>query len=252
MLFAQACLHRCARILTCAFCPDVFASLRAHSNVRFFLGRMSSNSKKELLLDYGKFELDDDQKAAVKTAVVEAQYENAFDGFDKAAGKVTKKTADDKVAAQAKRFQVALDEKAAKDAAQKEIDAILAGLKPDQQGRMLAAMGVVASPGSVLPRVKYDHEATLKLLVKTTAPARALMETLKDDYEAVVYMGNLCDYWKSLMTQDRAQINGHAAFKKYFKKVQHLHGLPVRVKGPLAFDLAINDDDDEEAGAGAE
>ena len=52
------------------------------------------------------------------------------------------------------------------------------------------------------------------------------------------------------MTLDRAQINAHAAFKKYFKKVQHLHGLPVCVKDPLAFDISI--DEDEDAGAGAD
>ena len=209
---------------------------------------MSSNIEKESLVDFAEYDLDEDQKAAVKTANVETKYEKAFDEFDKAAGKVTKKTADDKVAAQAKRFQVALDEKAAKDAAQKEIDDIMKNMNPDQKGRMLAAMGVVASPGSVLPRVKYDHEATLKLLVKTTAPARALMETINDDYEAVVYMGNLCDYWKSRITQDRAQINGHAAFKKYFKKVQHLHGLPERGVTEALGDLSF----DEEAGAGAD
>ena len=209
---------------------------------------MSSNIEKESLVDFAEYDLDEDQKAAVKTANVEAKYEKAFDEFDKAAGKVTKKTADDKVAAQAKRFQVALDEKAAKDAAQKEIDAILAGLKPDQQGRMLAAMGVVASPGSALPRVKYDHETTLKLLVKTTAPVRVVMETVMDDYESVVYMGSLCDYWKSRITQDRLQINEHAAFKKYFKKVQHLHGLPERGVTEALGDLSF----DEEAGAGAD
>ena len=84
--------------------------------------------------------------------------------------------------------------------------------------------------------------------MKTTAPARALMETINDDYEAVVYMGNLCDYWKSRITQDRAQINGHAAFKKYFKKVQHLHGLPERGVTEALGDLSF----DEEAGAGAD
>ncbi len=185
-----------------------------------------------------------------------ADYDKDEPEESKAAAKAAKKAADTKVAAQAasaeKRFQTALGEKAAKDAAQKEIDDIMANMSPDQKGRMLAAMGVVASPGSVLPRVKYDHEATLKLLVKTTAPVRAVMETVMDDYESVVYMGYLCDYWKSRITQDRLQINEHATFKKYFKKVHHLHGLPVCVKDPLAFDLTINDDEDVDAGAGAD
>ena len=200
---------------------------------------MSANIEKEL--DFAEYELDEEQKVAVKIAVVEATYEKAFDGFEKAA--------DAKVAKE-KNFQAAIAEKAVKETAQKEIDDILAGLKPDQKAKLLAAQGVVASPGSILPRVKYDHAATLKSLVKTTESARALMEPLMGDYEAVVYMGALCDYWKSLMTQDRAQINAHAAFKKYFKKVQHLHGLSVCVKDPLAFDISI--DEDEDAGAGAD
>jgi hypothetical protein len=205
---------------------------------------MSSNIEKESLVDFAEYELDEDQKAAVKTAVVEATYEKAFDEFDKAVGKVGKKAADGK----AKKFQAALDEKTAKEAANKEIDDIMKNMSPDQKERMLAAMGVVASPGSALPRVRYDHETTLKSLVKNTEPALALMKPLMDNYEAVVYMGALCDYWKSRITQDRLQINEHAAFKKYFKKVQHLHGLPERGVIEALGDLSF----DEEAGAGAD
>ena len=188
----------------------------------------------------------EESKAAAKAAV------NAAAGkVAKEAAPTAKKAADAKVAtAQEKRFQAALAEKAAKDAAQKEIDNITENMSPDQKGRLLAAMGVVASPLSSLPRVKYDHEATLKLLIKNTEPAVALMETLKDDYESVVYMGSLCDHWKSLITQDRAQINGHNAFMKHFKKVRHLHGLPAYVKDPLAFDISLVEDED--AGAGAD
>ena len=83
-----------------------------------------------------------------------------------------------------------------------------------------------APAASPIGRVKYDHETTKKNLVKNTAPVRALMETLKDDYEAVYYMGSLCDYWKSLMTLDRAQNNEHVAFIKHFRKERHLYGLP--------------------------
>ncbi len=119
---------------------------------------MSSNIEKEL--DFAEYELDEDQKTVVKTAIVETKYEKAFDEFDKAAGKVAKKAADNKVDSQVKRFQAPLDEKAGKDAAQKEIDDIMEKMSPDQKGRILAAMGVVASPGSALPHVKHDHVAT--------------------------------------------------------------------------------------------
>ena len=121
-------------------------------------------------------------------------------------------------------------------------------MNPEQRARMTAAMGVVSSPGLPLPRVKYDHESTLKCMIKNTGPAVALMETLKDDYESVVYMGSLCDHWKSLIRQDRAQINEHVAFIKYFKKVRHLYGLPAYVKTGLG-DLSLDDDDNEGAGA---
>ena len=190
---------------------------------------------------WDKDALDEDQKAAD----MESKYEKSFDEFDKAAGKVTKKAADGK----AKRFQAALDEKAAKETAQKEIDDIMEKMSPDQKGRMLAAMGVVASPGSALPRVRYDHEATLKSLIVSTEHACVQLEKLKDDYESMHYMGALCDYWKSRITQDRLQINEHAAFKKYFKKVQHLHGLPESGVTEALGDISF--DEDEEAGAGA-
>jgi hypothetical protein len=82
---------------------------------------------------------------------------------------------------------------------------------------------------SPMGRVRYDHETTKKNLIKNTEPVRALMETLKDDYEAVYYMGSLCDYWKSRMTLDRTQNNEHVAFIKYFRKERHLYGLPAFV-----------------------
>ena len=120
-----------------------------------------------------------------------------------------------------------------------------------------------APAASPMGRVRYDHETTKKNLIKNTEPVRALMETLKDDYEAVYYMGSLCDYWKSLMTLDRAQNNEHVAFIKYFRKERHLYGLPAFVaatpspKGSktssraasVALEESINEEDDEGAGA---
>ena len=72
-------------------------------------------------------------------------------------------------------------------------------MNPDQKVRMLAAMGVV-SPNT---KCKYDHEATMTRLIANTAPVRTVMETFKNDYESVNYMGALCVYWKSLMTAPR-------------------------------------------------
>ena len=215
---------------------------------------MSKKIEKEL--DFAEYEIDEDQKAAVKIANVEAKYEKAFDEFDKAAGRK-------KAAAQEKRFQTALAEKATKDAAQKEIDNITEHMSPAQKERLLAAMGVVVAPVSE-GKAKYDHETTMKNLIDDTEEAVALMEKLKNDYEAVHYMGSLCDYWKSLMPLDRVQKNAHSAFNKYFKKYQHQYGLPpatpstagsktssraVSVIGEEEEEEEMEEEDDEEAGA---
>jgi len=79
-------------------------------------------------------------------------------------------------------------------------------------------------------RAKYDHETTMNNLIDDTKETVEHMEKLKDDYEAVFYMGLLCEYWKTLhkLTDpaNRAKKNAHDAFNKYFKKYQHEHGLP--------------------------
>jgi hypothetical protein len=115
--------------------------------------------------------------------------------------------------------------------AQKEIDDFIAGMNPDQKGRILVAMGVVAAASAPAgARTKYDHETTMKNLINDTEEAVALMEKLKNDYESVYYMGLLCEYWKTLhkITDpvNRAKKNAHDAFIKYFKKYQDQYGLP--------------------------
>jgi hypothetical protein len=192
---------------------------------------MSSNIEKELdFADYDKDE-PEESKAAAKAAV------NA------ASAKVAKKAAD----AKEKKFQAAIAEKATTEAAQKEIDTILAGMSPDHKVRMLAAMGVVAaSPAGT--KCKYDHEATMKRLIGNTAPVRAVMEPLMSDYESVHYMSTLCVYWKSLMPLDRAQTNEHVAFMKHFNKERHHYGLPERGVAEALGDITINEDE----GAGAD
>ena len=157
-----------------------------------------------------------------------------------AAAKAAKKAAD----AKEKRFQAAIAAKAASEAAQKEIDDILGGMNPDQKVRMLAAMGVV-SPNT---KCKYDHESTMKRLIANTAPVRAVMEKVMDDYESVNYMWALCVYWKGLMPLDRAQTNEHVAFMKHFNKERHHYGLPERGVAEALGDLSF----DEDAGAGAD
>jgi hypothetical protein len=135
---------------------------------------MSSNIEKEV--DFADYEKDDydepeEDKTSTKVAVKAVS------------AKVAKKAAD----AKEKNFQTALDEKAAKDAAQKEIDDIMEKMSPDQKGRMLAVMGVVAAASTTVSplsrHTNYDHETKQKNLVKDTAPVRVQMEKLKDDYE---------------------------------------------------------------------
>ena len=164
------------------------------------------------------------------------------------AAKAAKKAADGKVAKKAadakeKRFQAANAAKAASEAAQKEIDTILAGLKPDQQTRLLAAIGAV-SPNT---KCKYDHEATMKRLIANTAPVRAVMEKVMDDYESVHYMSTLCVYWKGLMPLNHAQNKEHIAFMRHFNKERHHYGLPERGVAEALDDLSFG----EEAGVAA-
>ena len=158
----------------------------------------------------------------------------------KVAAKAAKKAADGKVASQAKRFQDAIAEKAAADAAQKEID-------------------------------KYDHEATLKKLAKNFMSARAPIETYADDYDTLHYIWSYSAHLMSLHNindpDNKVKKNAHAAFLIYFRKFQHDYGLPEYVKiapSPAASPavsknvsrassaaLGISFDEDEEAGAGA-
>ena len=79
-------------------------------------------------------------------------------------------------------------------------------------------------------KVKYDHETTMNNLIDDTEEVVALMEKFKSDYETVVYMWSLCNYWKSEhkidAPENHAKKKAHNAFLKHFKKYQHLHGLP--------------------------
>jgi hypothetical protein len=169
-------------------------------------------------VDFAAYEKDEPGESKAAKAAVKA-----------AAGKVATKAAE----AKDKNFQDAIAQKAAVDAANKEIADIQAGMNPDQKARMLAAQRVIdAAKGAASPlsrRSDYDHEGKQKNLVKNTVSVRVEMEKLKDDYECVHYMGSLCDYWKSLMPLDHAQANEHTCFMNYFKKERHLYGLPLYV-----------------------
>ena len=136
-----------------------------------------------------------------------------------------------KTTTKAKKSAQKAADKADVAAEQKEIDDLMSGMNPEQKGRMLAAMGVVAAASAPAgARTKYDHEATMNNLIDDTEEVVALMEKLKDDYEAVVYMWSLCNYWKSEhkidAPENHAKKKAHNAFLKHFKKHQHLHGLP--------------------------
>ncbi len=189
---------------------------------------MSKNIEKEV--DFAEYEIDEPEESKAAKDAVKA-----------AAAKVAKKAA-----AQEKKFQAALAEKAEKEAAQKEIDTILAVLSPDQKGRMLAAMSVAASP---ITKAKYDHEPTMKRLT-AVQPLREAMEEYMSDWEVVHYMSSLCVYWKSLMPQNPVQKREHISFMKHFNKERHLYGLPEQNVADALGDLTINEDED--AGAGAD
>ena len=222
---------------------------------------MSANIEKEL--DFAEYDLDEEQKAAVKIAVVEATYEKSFDELEEKAGQnVTPKTT---------KANVKSGEKAATQAAHdKEVAAIKAMLTPEQQATMLAHYK--AQQTVSISRVKYDHETTMKNLVKNTAPVYALMETHKADYDAAYYMWTLSAHYMSQHNmnepENKIKKNAHVAFAKYFKKYQHEYGLPLATpssagsktssrtvsRAASVIDEGEDDEDedeDEEAGAGA-
>ena len=155
----------------------------------------------------------------------------------KATAKANAKSAE-KAAAQAKSFQTTITEKASVETADKEIADFVSMMKPDQQAGLLAALGVkfasVSSAGTTVPRVgRYDHEASLKRLMFDIAPVRAVMETHKDNYWDVYYMGSLSAHLMSMHNindpANKTKKNEHTAFLKYFRKVQHNYGLGMYV-----------------------
>jgi hypothetical protein len=66
-------------------------------------------------------------------------------------------------------------------------------------------------------------------LAAKTVQVRALLQQVEDDYEAVYYIGALCDHFKQKHNlsdpANRAKKNAHEAFVEYFNKHKHLHGL---------------------------
>jgi len=123
-------------------------------------------------------------------------------------------------------------QKSAEKAAKMERNKVLsekgaAGLLTPEEQKELIESFKTKEPTT---KTKYDHETTMNNLIDDTEEVVALMEKLKDDYEAVVYMWSLCNYWKSEhkidADENRAKKKAHNAFLKHFKKHQHLHGLP--------------------------
>ena len=124
------------------------------------------------------------------------------------------------------------EQKSAEKAAKMERNKVLseewaAGLLTTEEQKELFESHKTKEPTA---RAKYDHETTMNNLIDDIKETVEHMEKLKDDYEAVFYMGLLCEYWKTLhkLTDptNRAKKNAHDAFNKYFKKYQHEHGLP--------------------------
>ena len=99
-------------------------------------------------------------------------------------------------------------------------------LTPEEQKELIESL----KPKAPTTKTKYAHETTMDKLIDDTEEAVALMQKLKDDYEAVFYMWSLCNYWKSEhkidAQENHAKKKSHNAFIKHFKKYQHEHGLP--------------------------
>ena len=98
------------------------------------------------------------------------------------------------------------DDAAEKSTHDKAVADVKAKLTTEEKAILLTDYMAQQPTSSPITRGRYDHDATLKCLVKTASPVRALMETVKDNIEVVFYMAALCDYWKSCMHMDRLPV----------------------------------------------
>ena len=192
--------------------------------------------------------LDEDQNAAVKIAAMEAKYEKSFDAFDKAAGV--------KVAVQASDANVA-----AQDApTQKEIDAFMAKMSPNQKGLMLAAYGV--SPAAKKTRAPKGLYKTL--CDDATKKIKPTIKYIKDNHNVHLECYMLGLYLKDI-TDDLPESDDHDAYKRWLTDNKEYFGLKKQSSksgagstnvsvalGDLSIDQgSIDEDEDEEEGAGA-
>ena len=174
--------------------------------------------------------------------------------------KVAKKAAD----AKEKNFQDAIAQKAVVDAAQKEIDDILAGLKPDQKAKLLAAQGVVATPVDAKKRApKGAHKTKCDDALEKIKPTIKYIEDIHTEHVELFLLG--------LFVKDRTdalpESDDHDAFKHWLTDNKESMGLKKQTRKSVtpaaspavsknvsrAASVALNTsfENDEEAGAGA-
>ena len=180
------------------------------------------------------------------------------------AAKDAVKPAAGKVAVQAKNFQDAIAQKAVVDAAQKEIDDILAGLKPDQKAKLLAAQGVVGTPVDAKKRApKGAHKTKCDDALEKIKPTIKYIEDIHTEHVELFLLG--------LFVKDRTdalpESDDHDAFKHWLTDNKESIGLKKQTRKSVtpaatpagsknvsraaSVALDISFENDEEAGAGA-
>ena len=189
-----------------------------------------------------------------------------------ASGKVAKKAAD----AKEKNFLDAIAQKAALDAANKEIADIQAGMNPDQKARLLAAQGVVdaakdaANTKSAKQRApKGAHQAKCDDALKMIETS---IEYIKDKHKGelleLYLLGLFVKDMETDVLVDSAEQSEHDAFKHWLtdhktsiglKKVLRKSVTPAaspavskNVSRAASVALDISFEAAEEAGAGAD
>jgi hypothetical protein len=136
---------------------------------------MSGNNEKESLVDYTEYDLDEEQKTAVKIVTVEAKYEKAF------------------AVMEAKLAKVAIEKDAMeieKDVLKKEKDIAVTVVAKVLAETVTAGAPAVASGSDKKPNYTSTHQARHDEVVLLTEPALLELKKLQSKHETIWWCVN--------------------------------------------------------------
>jgi hypothetical protein len=134
---------------------------------------------------------------------------------------------------------------------QKEIDAFMARMTPEDKDRVLVAHGVSpAAKKQRAPKGLYQSQC-VDVMKKIKPSLKYILDTHKEQHRELFMIGLFVkDY-----TDAAPESDDHDAYKRWLTDNNEYIGLKKQARKstdavPL-FDISINDDEDEDAGAGA-